>query len=186
MINDKDHSAFSYGTAQKTLINSKGGDFDFLAYKVVSIMTALGMRLFTAESCTGGLVCKRLTDILGASRMLSGGVVCYTNEIKKSVLGVSDEIISKHTEVSGECAAEMAEGARRISGADIAVSATGYASGGDGVRDEDVGLIYIAISGDDFLNVKELRLSGNRSEVRESASDEIFKMIIDHFHKEGE
>ena len=96
-----------------------------------------------AESCTGGLCAKRLTDIPGTSEIFHCGVVSYSNDIKMKVLGVKAETIEKYTEVSAECAKEMAEGARLLSGADYAVSITGYAGPGD---DEEVGLIYIGIS----------------------------------------
>lgn len=96
-----------------------------------------------AESCTGGLCAKRLTDIPGTSEIFHCGVVSYSNDIKMKVLGVKAETIEKYTEVSAECAKEMAEGVRLLSGADYAVSITGYAGPGD---DEEVGLIYIGIS----------------------------------------
>ena len=96
-----------------------------------------------AESCTGGLCAKRLTDIPGTSEIFHCGVVSYSNDIKMKVLGVKAETIEKYTEVSCECAKEMAEGVRLLSDADYGVSITGYAGPGD---DEEVGLIYIGIS----------------------------------------
>ena len=96
-----------------------------------------------AESCTGGLCAKRLTDIAGTSEVFHCGVVSYSNDIKMKVLGVKAETIEKYTEVSAECAKEMAEGVRLLSDADYGVSITGYAGPGD---DEEVGLIYIGIS----------------------------------------
>ena len=96
-----------------------------------------------AESCTGGLCAKRLTDIPGTSEIFHCGVVSYANDIKMKVLGVKAETIEKHTEVSSECAKEMAEGVRLLADADYGVSITGYAGPGD---DEEVGLIYIGIS----------------------------------------
>ena len=96
-----------------------------------------------AESCTGGLCAKRLTDIPGTSEIFHCGVVSYSNDIKMKVLGVKAETIEKYTEVSAECAKEMAEGVRLLSDADYGVSITGYAGPGD---DEEVGLIYIGIS----------------------------------------
>ena len=96
-----------------------------------------------AESCTGGLCAKRLTDIPGTSEIFHCGVVSYANDIKMKVLGVKAETIEKHTEVSSECAKEMADGVRLLADADYGVSITGYAGPGD---DEEVGLIYIGIS----------------------------------------
>ncbi len=160
------------------------GDFDFFAYKLVKIMSALGVKLFVAESCTGGLFCKRLTDISGTSKMLLGGVVCYTNEIKTSVLGVGADTIAEYTEVSAECALEMARGAREISGADISLSVTGFASDGEGVPSGKVGLVYIALSCDEKEESLELHLSGSREEVRYKATDEMLKMILAHYRSE--
>lgn len=145
--------------------------------KTVSYLTEKGLTLFTAESCTGGLVCKRITDVPGASRVLKGGVVSYTNGIKTDLLGVLPETIARHTEVSEQCAAEMAQGARKVSGADIGVSATGYASGGAGVPEGMTGVLFIGYSDRNGTKVKKLRLNGSRSEVREAAADEIFRMI---------
>ena len=96
-----------------------------------------------AESCTGGLCAKRLTDIPGTSEIFHCGVVSYSNDIKMKILGVKAETIEKYTEVSAECAKEMADGVRHLSGADYGVSITGYAGPGDA---EEVGLIYIGIS----------------------------------------
>lgn len=97
-----------------------------------------------AESCTGGLCAKRLTDIAGTSEIFHCGVVSYSNDIKMKVLGVKAETIRKYTEVSAECAKEMADGVRLLADADYGVSITGYAGPGD---DEEVGLIYIGVSG---------------------------------------
>lgn len=96
-----------------------------------------------AESCTGGLCAKRLTDIPGTSEIFHCGVVSYSNDIKMKVLGVKTETIEQYTEVSLECAKEMAEGVRLLADADYGVSITGYAGPGD---DGEVGLIYIGIS----------------------------------------
>lgn len=147
--------------------------------KVVLYLAERELTLFTAESCTGGLVCKRITDVPGASAVLKGGVVSYTNEIKMALLGVSPDTIERYTEVSEQCAAEMARGARRISDADIAVSATGYASGGTGVPEGMAGTVFIGYSDRNGTKVKKLRLNGSRTEVREAATDEIFAMILE-------
>ena len=96
-----------------------------------------------AESCTGGLCAKRLTDIPGTSEIFHCGVDSYSNDIKMKVLGVKTETIEQYTEVSLECAKEMAEGIRLLADADYGVSITGYAGPGD---DEKVGLIYIGVS----------------------------------------
>ncbi len=151
---------------------------------VVKYLTEKGLTLFAAESCTGRLVCKRITDVPGASAVLKGGVVSYTNEIKMRLLGVSQETIAVYTEVSAECASEMAKGAKEVSGADIGVSATGYASGGVGVPEGMAGVVFIGYCDKTGTKVKKLRLKGNRSQVREAAVQNIFGMILDNSEEE--
>ena len=116
-----------------------------------------------AESCTGGLIAKRLTDIPGASAVVKGGFVTYTNEMKMSMLGVSPDTLEKYTAVSEQTAAEMAKGARLRTGADIAVSTTGYAGPGGGTEDAPVGTVFVGISTQEETRVVRLKLSPDRS-----------------------
>ncbi len=111
-----------------------------------------------AESCTGGLCAKRLTDISGASQIFHCGVVSYANEIKHRLLGVEKETLEKYTAVSAECAKEMAQSIRLSADADYGVSITGYAGPGD---EEEVGTIYIAVSSEKTVRVKKLQ-TGHR------------------------
>ena len=137
-----------------------------------------GLTVFAAESCTGGLVCKLITDVSGASRVLLGGVVSYVNDIKMNILGVSPDTIDTFTEVSEQCAAEMAEGARRISGAHIGLSTTGYASAGTGVPCDMVGVVYVGISDKYGTSVYRLKLDGDRESVRLEAANELLSTLI--------
>lgn len=114
--------------------------------KAVDILKNKKLTVSFAESCTGGLMCKSITDIPGASGVFHGGAVTYSNDIKISVLGVSPETIAEVTEVSGRCAAEMADGARRVFGADIGISATGYAGPGGGTDTNPVGTVFVGVS----------------------------------------
>lgn len=100
----------------------------------------------TAESCTGGLIAKSITDIAGSSAVLAGGMVTYTNRIKIDVLGVDAAIIEQHTEVSHACAKAMAERAKAMFGTDYALSATGYAGPGGGTEKDPTGTVYIGIA----------------------------------------
>ena len=111
-----------------------------------------------AESCTGGLCAKRLTDISGASEIFHCGVVSYANEIKHKVLGVKTETLENYTAVSEECAKEMAQGVRLLADATYGVSITGYAGPGN---EEEVGTIYIAVSSEKNIRVKKLQ-TGHR------------------------
>lgn len=100
----------------------------------------------TAESFTGGLIGKLFTDVPGSSAIFYGGVIAYINEIKEGLLGVKRETIEKYTEVSFEAAREMAEGARRVFGSDIAISTTGFAGPTGGNESDPVGTVYVAIA----------------------------------------
>lgn len=117
----------------------------------------------TAESCTGGLIAKRLTDVPGSSAAVKGGFVTYTNEMKMAMLGVSSDTLKQYTAVSEQTAAEMARGARLRTGADIALSTTGYAGPGGGTDDAPVGTVFLGISTDKGEEVKRLTLSPDRS-----------------------
>jgi len=152
---------------------------------VVKALKERGLTLFTAESCTGGLAAKEITDVSGSSRVLKGGVVSYTNEIKEGILGVSPETIARYTAVSEACAAEMAEGARRLSGADLGISSTGYAEGGEGVPEGMAGVIFVALSHRDGTQVERLTLTGNREHVRQLAVKHMFTMILNRCRIQG-
>ncbi len=130
----------------------------------------LGLTLATAESCTGGLVAAELTEIPGSSDVFVGAVVSYANEVKESALGVPEALLTTHGAVSEEVARAMAEGARRRLGADLAISVTGVAGPGGGTAEKPVGLVYVGVSGPEGTEVRELRLSGSRREIRERAT----------------
>jgi nicotinamide-nucleotide amidase len=134
---------------------------------VLDLLRGRGLTLATAESCTAGLVASRLATVPGASDVLVGGVVAYADEVKREVLGVPAAVIERHGAVSPECAAAMAEGARRVTGADIAVSVTGIAGPGGGTPAKPVGLVYLHASGPGFEREREVRFSGPRENVRE-------------------
>ena len=109
-------------------------------------LKARGVTFAAAESCTGGLIAKRLTDVPGASAAFLGGVVSYTNAVKAGVLGVPRDLLEQYGPVSEPVARAMAEGARQITGADIAVSVTGVAGPDRDERDNPVGLVYIGLA----------------------------------------
>lgn len=117
-----------------------------LEEEIGALLRARGLTLATAESCTGGLVGHRITNVPGSSRYYLGGFVAYANEMKESLLGVRHETLAAHGSVSEETAREMARGARRRSGADVAIAVTGVAGPGGGSLEKPVGLVYVALS----------------------------------------
>ena len=148
--------------------------------KIVTLLKNKGLKIAVAESCTGGLISKRITDIPGASDVLDMGIVSYANEIKARFLGVSQEILHTVGAVSQETAAAMAKGVCKAADADIGVSTTGIAGPGGGTKEKPVGLVYISVY---FRNgkqtVKKLNLSGTRSEIREQTADAVFETVLD-------
>ena len=136
-----------------------------------------GMTVATAESCTGGLVAKKITDVAGASNCFHCGFVTYSNEKKDDLLAVSCETLEQHGAVSLETALEMSYGVRMRSGADIGVSMTGIAGPGGGTKEKPVGLVYISICAKDFHQAYKLQLSGDREMVRERTSLYVLDMI---------
>jgi nicotinamide-nucleotide amidase len=116
---------------------------------VLSLCRARGLTLATAESCTGGMVAERLTEVPGSSDVFLGGVVAYADALKRAELGVPAEVLERHGAVSAETAAAMAQGARERLGADIAVAVTGIAGPGGGTPEKPVGLVYVHAAGPD-------------------------------------
>jgi len=123
--------------------------------------------LAVAESCTGGMLSARLTDISGSSDYFLGGVVSYSNPVKQTVLGVSAELLKRHGAVSGPAAGAMAEGVRRHMGATVGLAITGIAGPGGAVPGKPVGLVFIGISGKGRTRVMEYHFSGSRDAIRQ-------------------
>ena len=137
---------------------------------MLSLAAARGLRLATAESCTGGLVAARLTDVPGSSASFVGGVVAYADEVKRSELDVPEELLAEHGAVSAEVAAAMAEGVRRRLGADVAVAVTGVAGPGGGTAEKPVGRVYLHASGREGSLARMLDLPGEREQIRVRAT----------------
>ena len=130
-----------------------------------------------AESCTGGLLMSRLTDFAGASNYVKGGVVAYNNEIKNKILHVEEETLKNFGAVSNQAALEMATNVREIFFATIGLSTTGVA-GPSTSEGKPVGLVYVAIVGENFSEVKEFHFNGTRSEIKASAADAAFELLM--------
>ena len=117
-----------------------------LAAHLQAICLERGLTVAVAESCTGGLVAARLTDIPGASDAFAGGVVAYANDVKAASLGVPEQLITAHGAVSAEVAAAMAAGVRERLGADVGIAVTGVAGPDGGTEAKPVGLVYLHVS----------------------------------------
>ena len=149
-----------------------------LEQQTIAALKERSLTLATAESCTGGLTAKRLTDVPGASAVFLGGVVSYTNGVKERVLGVSHDTLETFSAVSEPVARAMAEGVRRLTGADFGLSVTGVAGPDRDDRGHDVGTVYIALSAENETTVQLLHLSGNRSAIRAAAADEMLRLLL--------
>jgi nicotinamide-nucleotide amidase len=137
---------------------------------VLEAARARSLKIATAESCTGGLVSARLTSVPGSSDVFLGGLVAYDDRVKLDALGVPTEVLERHGAVSAETAAAMAGGARRVLGADVAVSVTGVAGPGGGTEAKPVGLVYLHAESPDASHGVELRMPGDRNAVRRRAA----------------
>ncbi len=154
-----------------------GVDVGSLEEVVQSLLEEKGLTLSCAESCTGGLTAKRMTDLPGASRVFRGGVVSYTDEVKRAALGVPAALLEEHGAVSAPVAKAMAEGVRALTGSDLAVSTTGVAGPGPDDRGNPVGLVYVALAAPEGTLVRERYLSGTRGRIRTSAASTALDLV---------
>lgn len=155
-----------------------GVDYTCIEEAVIEKLKEKHMKVATAESCTGGLIAKRITDVPGASEVFDCGIISYANEIKHRVLGVSEDDLNKYGAVSEPVARQMARGALKVSGADIAVSVTGIAGPDSDSTNKPVGLVYIGLADRDNVWVRELRTSRkDRSYNRYVSASNAFNMI---------
>lgn len=139
-----------------------------LAFEASKALHEHGKTVAAAESLTGGMFSEWLTDLEGASSILNGSVVCYTNQVKQQVLGCREETLSSHGAVSKECALELAEGVRKLTGSDIGISFTGVA-GPEPHEGQPVGKVFIGLSTKDQTDVFEWMFTGSRSGIRKRA-----------------
>lgn len=143
-----------------------GVDAGSLEEALVKELISRGMKIASAESCTGGYVAKRITNVSGSSSVLDGSIVTYANEVKERFVGVSHETLETHGAVSEQTAIEMARGVRKLFGADIGVSTTGIAGPTGGTPEKPVGLVYVGVSCDGYEEVRRLTV-GNGLQTRE-------------------
>jgi len=166
------------------LLHERAGDFVYgegevdLAALVLDAARQRGVRIGAAESCTGGLVGERLTEIPGSSDAFMGAVVCYDNALKTSLLGVPAALIEAEGAVSEGVARAMAEGARRALGVDLTVAVTGIAGPGGGTETKPVGTVWLAMSHGAETVARRSLFLGNRHDIRQRAAQAALFMML--------
>ncbi len=135
---------------------------DKTAENVVQLLKERGFTAATAESCTGGLISAEITSVSGSSDVFGFGVCTYANEAKMKLLGVKEDTLATVGAVSEETAVQMAEGVRKLSGADIAVSVTGIAGPTGGTPEKPVGTVYIGVAVESFAEAKKYLFTGEQ------------------------
>ena len=153
-----------------------GVDVPSLEAAVLALLKTQGKTLSTAESCTGGLIAKRMTDLSGASAVFLGGVVSYTNQVKAGVLGVPEALLEQYGAVSDPVARAMCQGARQVLGSDLALSVTGVAGPDADDRGNPVGLVFIALTDGTNTWVRKTDLGLERARVRTMAAHHALDM----------
>lgn len=154
-----------------------------LEEKVVKLLKEKNLTFTCAESCTGGLIAKRITDVSGSSSVFECGIVSYSNRIKHEILGVKTQTLDTYGAVSEECAREMVRGVMALTGADIAVAVTGIAGPSSDGTDKPVGLVYIAFSDGKTTIVKKCLndFSDNvRENNRNKSADTALETVLEY------
>lgn len=151
-----------------------------LEIEVGKLLTARKLRLGLAESCTGGLVGYRVTNVPGSSEYFMGGVISYSYEAKVAVLGVSWDTLNENGAVSRETILEMARGAKNLFDVDVAASISGIAGPGGGTVDKPVGTTWIGLVTNDGEWTREFRFDGDREQNKASSADEALQLLLDY------
>ncbi len=148
-----------------------------LATRAVALLREKGLTVATAESCTGGLIAAAITDVAGASRVFGTGVVSYSCDCKRKLLGVSPDTLEAEGAVCAATAAQMAEGVRRVGDADFGVSVTGEA-GPIAAENHPVGTVFIALADADGTITEEHHFDGDRAAVRHQAAGAVLALLV--------
>lgn len=168
---------------KKAIINFKASILSKksqLPYEIGKILLREALQISSAESCTGGLISSRLTDVAGSSAYIKANFVTYSNEAKHKILNVSEETLKTYGAVSEECAREMARGLLKLTGSDIVICTTGVA-GPSGSERKPVGLLYAACGYNDNINVQKFELDSgyNRKNMKFMFSEKAIQMVLD-------
>ena len=144
---------------------------------VVNILKKENISLSVAESCTGGMISKKITDIAGASKIYKGGIIAYSNELKIKLLGINSDIIKEYGAVSNKVAGQMADSIKNKTKSDIGIATTGISGPSGATAGKDIGIIFIAVSYNETILVKKFNLIPKRNIHRETASSIALNMI---------
>ena len=157
-----------------------GKDDEQLEEVIAKLMIDRGMKLAVAESCTGGLICSRITNVSGSSQFFERGVITYSNAAKVELLHVQEDAIQKYGAVSLEVCSQMAEGVKAISGIDIGIAVTGILGPSGATPTKPVGLVYIGLCDDKICTAKEFHFGDNRLLNKDRASQAALEMLRRH------
>jgi len=142
-------------------------------------MRTRGATIATAESCSGGLIAHRITNVPGSSSYFLGGVISYSNEAKKSLLAVAEPDLAEHGAVSEVVARAMVQGIQEHFGADYALACTGIAGPGGGTDDKPVGLVYIGVAGPGDIRVERCTFDGDRESIKEQTAECALALLLE-------
>lgn len=157
-----------------------------LEARVVHLLTERGLTIAVAESCTGGLVGHRLTNVPGSSACFLGGVVAYHNRVKAQVLGVDQGLLEREGAVSEPVAVAMAEGVRRLLDADVGVGVTGVAGPAGGTAEKPVGMVFMALAERSGRSIaRRFRWEGDRWANKERSAEAALELVLEHLGGAG-
>ena len=151
-----------------------------LEQEVAGLLLSRKMTIAVAESCTGGLICHRLTNISGSSDYLERGVVTYSNRSKIELLGVPEQVIKEHGAVREACVRAMATGIKRLAGTDLGLSVSGIAGPTGGTHEKPVGTVYMALAWNEDVECWKYLFGGSRGEIKQKASEQALIQIRKH------
>jgi len=151
-----------------------------LEVQIGTLLRKCGKTISVAESCTGGLISHRITNVPGSSNYYDCSVIAYSNQSKITILHVSPETLTKFGAVSRQTAIEMAQGIKQVSGSGLGLAVTGIAGPGGGTPEKPVGLVYMCLASDEDIVCEEFRFTGKREEIKFQASEVALEMIKKH------
>ena len=177
-IEIKDSQGENILTTLANKLNLKLLPIRSLRGEIIKYFTEKGKTISAAESCTGGLLAAKLTAISGASAVIEGTMVTYSNQIKQKWLGVKEDTLNSYGAVSKECVDEMLDGIQKASGADIAIAISGIAGPTGGTDEKPVGTVYIGVKNGEKKEIKKYLFNGDRSFIQEQSARTALEMLI--------